>query len=103
MGTSGYALLREFCALFEKKQYLHRNSSLGDRVASCLYEDLFYLDKSPRLHGRIAARTRVLNARNLTVGVVRRRGDGTFGELVPSANRPKCRRTSSCSRSSCYN
>lgn len=85
MGTSGYALFREFRALFEKKQYLHRNSSLGDRVASCLYEDLYHLDKSPKLHGRIAARTRVLNARNLTVGVVRRRGDGTFGELVPSA------------------
>jgi hypothetical protein len=85
MGTSGYALLREFRALFENKPYLHRNSSLGDRVASSLYEDLYHLDKSAKLHERIDAHTRVLNARNLTVGVVRRRGDGTFGELVPSA------------------
>jgi hypothetical protein len=85
MGTSEYALLREFRNLFEGKPYFHRDSSLGDRVASCLYEDLYVLGKSTKFRERIDARSRVLNARNLTVGVARRRGDGTFGELVPTA------------------
>jgi hypothetical protein len=84
MGTSEYALLTEFRSLFEGKPYFHRDSSLGDRVASCLYEDLYVLGKSPKLCERIESRSRVLNARNLTVGVARRRGDGTFGELVPA-------------------
>jgi hypothetical protein len=33
----------------------------------------------------VDSRSRVLNAGNKTVGVPRRRGDGTFGELVPAA------------------
>jgi hypothetical protein len=84
MGMSEYALLREFRSLFESKTYLHRDSSLGDRVAGCLYEDLYALAKSTKLRERIDAHSRVLNVRNLTVGVIRRRGDGTFGELVPT-------------------
>jgi hypothetical protein len=86
MSTEEYALLRTFCELFKGKPYFHRDSSLGDRVASCLYEDLYSLDKSAILRSRIEAGTRVVNARNLTIGVDRRRGDGTFGELVPAAN-----------------
>src|SRR5713226_10384974 len=84
MGTSEYVLLRGFRGLFEGKPYLHRDSSLGDRIASCLYEDLYTLGRSTKLHERIDAGNRVLNARNVTVGIVRRRGDGTFGELVPA-------------------
>src|SRR5208283_3238378 len=80
-----YSLLKEFRSLFEGTQYLHRNSSLGDRVASYLYEDLYALRKSSKLNERIAAGIRVLNTQNRTVGIARRRGDGTFGELVPSA------------------
>jgi len=85
MSDPDYALLRAFRSLFEGRPYLHRDSSLGDRVASYLYEDLYNLGKSARLHERIDVRTRVLNAQNLTVGILRRRGDGTFGERVPSA------------------
>jgi hypothetical protein len=85
MGSPDYALLREFRNLFAGKPYLHRNSSLGDWVASFLYEDLFQLQKSEKLHERILSATRVLNAQNRTVGILRRRGDGTFGELVPVA------------------
>jgi hypothetical protein len=85
MGTSEYALLiRGFRGLFEGKPYLHRDSSLGDRIASCLYEDLYTLGKSTKLRERIDTGNRVLNARNVTVGIARRRGDGTFGELVPA-------------------
>jgi|SRR5208337_192633 len=79
-----YSLLKEFRSLFEGTQYLHRNSSLGDRVASYLYEDLYALRKSSKLNERIAAGVRVLNTQNRTVGIARRRGDGTFGELVPA-------------------
>ncbi|HZQ18611.1 MAG TPA: hypothetical protein VFA90_07805 [Terriglobales bacterium] len=85
MGVSNYELLREFQGLFTGKPYLHRNSSLGDWVASFLYEDLFQLRKSEKLYDRILAGTRVLNAQNRTVGIQHRRGDGTLGELVPVA------------------
>jgi hypothetical protein len=85
MIDSNYAALRVFRSLFEGQSYLHRDSSLGDRVASHLYEDLYSLGKSSKLCERIESRTRVLNAQNLTVGIPRRRGDGTFGERVPAA------------------
>jgi len=80
-----YGVLKAFRSLFDGTQYLHRDSSLGDWVASYLYEDLYKLRKSSKLHKRIAAGIRVLNTQNRTVGIARRRGDGTFGELVPSA------------------
>lgn len=85
MIDSDYALLRVFRSLFEGRPYFHRDSSLGDRVASYLYEDLYVLNKSAKLRDRIDSRNRVLNAQNLTVGILRRRGDGTFGERVPVA------------------
>jgi hypothetical protein len=85
MTDSNYAVLRIFRSLFEGQPYLHRDSSLGDRVASYLFEDLYNLGKSTKLRERIDARSRLLNAQNLTVGVPRRRGDGTFGERVPVA------------------
>ena len=81
-----YGLLKAFRSLFEGKKYLHRDSSLGDWVASYLFEDLYELGKSHRLHERIDTGSRVLNTQNLTVGIARRRGDGTFGELVPAGN-----------------
>ncbi len=85
MTDENYAVLRVFRSLFEGHPYFHRDSSLGDRVASYLYEDLYNLNRSAKLHDRIDARSRVLNAQNLTVGILRRRGDGTFGERVPVA------------------
>jgi len=85
MNPTNYALLNTFRELFEGTAYLHRNSSLGDKVAGCLYEDLYQLNKSSKLRERIEARVRVLNIQNQTVGIPRRRGDGTFGELVPAA------------------
>ena len=77
-------VLEEFRSLFEGKPYLHRDSSLGDRVAVKLYEDLLTLAKSQRLVQRVALRECVVNVRNTTVGKMARRGDGTFGELVPA-------------------
>lgn len=78
-----YRLLDRFRQTFERVRYLHRNSTLGDRIAVELYEDLFDLQKSARLRQRVARADRVVNVRNRPTGIRGRRGDGTFGELVP--------------------
>src|SRR6266404_8944277 len=80
-----FALLTTFKRLFEGTQYKHRDSSLGDLVASMLYEDLVSLGKSDKIAGRVNKHERVVNLANRTVGRPSRRGDGTFGELVPTA------------------
>ena len=80
-----FALLTTFRSLFDGTQYKHRDSSLGDLVASQLYEDLVILGKSERLVNRVKTHERVVNLANKTVGRPSRRGDGTFGELVPTA------------------
>jgi len=80
-----YRLLDRFRSLFEGKVYLHRNSSLGDSVAWCLPEDLYGLNRSLKLNAGVDARTRVLNVQNRLTGINARRGDGTFGELIPHA------------------
>ena len=49
MAIEEYGLLKAFRSLFDGKQYFHRDSSLGDWVASYLYEDLYKLDKSNSL------------------------------------------------------
>lgn len=78
-------LLNTFRSLFEGKPYLHRKSNLGDLVAAEFYEDLVALNKSRKLTERVQAHDRVINLKNTTIGKKARRGDGTFGELVPTA------------------
>ncbi len=85
MSTEQFKLLTTFAELFLGKQYKHRNSGLGDMVASRLYEDLVLLNKSERLTNRVQKKDRVVNLGNKTVGKPGRRGDGTFGEIVPTA------------------
>src|SRR5258708_5241664 len=85
MSDQEYALLRAFRGLFEGTQYLHRKPTLGDFVASQLYEDLVKLNKSVKLTERVHSHERVVNLRNVTIGKPARRGDGTFGEIVPTA------------------
>jgi hypothetical protein len=80
-----FALLQTFKKLFEGTQYKHRDSSLGDLVASQLYEDLIALGKSEKLVERVKKHERVVNLANRAIGRRSRRGDGTFGELVPTA------------------
>jgi hypothetical protein len=80
-----YQLLDTFRSLFDGKPYFHRNSTLGDLVASRLYEDLVALGKSRNLAGRVEGKDRVVNLANKAVGRNSRRGDGTFGEIVPTA------------------
>jgi hypothetical protein len=79
-----FKLLAEFEALFSGVVYLHRISTHGDRVAGYLYEDLFDLARSPKYVARVIDQTRVLNTTNRATGLAARRGDGTFGERVPT-------------------
>ncbi len=85
MSEEKYELLRTFRSLFEGKAYHHRKSNLGDVVASYLYEDLVVLNKSAKLVDRVQHHELVVNLRNVMIGKPARRGDGTFGELVPAA------------------
>ena len=48
------------------------------------YEDLVFINRSPKLIDAVINRKdRVLNVQNKRHGVLARRGDGTFGELIP--------------------
>jgi len=79
-----YRLLTEFRRLFEGKIYKHRASNQGDFVAMQLYEDLVSINRSPKLNdAAINRKDRVLNVQNKRRGVAARRGDGTFGEIIP--------------------
>ena len=78
-----YRVLTEFEGLFAGQPYKHRNSSLGDFVAMHLYEDLVDLGRSTKLEARVSGQNRVLSTANLRQGIRGRRGDGTFGEVVP--------------------
>jgi hypothetical protein len=78
-----YRLLTEFENLFAGKKYIHRDASRGDFVAMHLYEDLAGLNLSSKLLPRIQANNRILSTKNLRQGIKARRGDGTFGEVVP--------------------
>lgn len=48
-----------------------------------LYEDLVTIARSPKLIASVKRRGRVLNVQNRRHGVIARRGDGTFGEIIP--------------------
>ncbi len=78
-----YRLLDEYERVFRGQKYLHRNSSLGDFVAMHLLEDIVALKKSTKLEERVVSGGWVLNTANKRQGVTARRGDGTFGEIVP--------------------
>ena len=54
-------------------------------MASQLYEGLVTINKSAKLVERVQYHERVVNMRNVMTGKPARRGDGTFGELVPAA------------------
>ena len=79
-----YRLLTEFRRLFEGKIYKHRASNQGDFVAMHLYEDLIAIRRSQKLiDAAVHRRDRVLNVQNKRRGVAARRGDGSFGEIIP--------------------
>ena len=82
--TLNYRLLSEIRGLFQRKVYRHRNSTQGDFIAIHLYEDLLTVGRSAKYMRAVAERRdRVLNTQNRRRGIKARRGDGTFGEIVP--------------------
>ncbi len=80
-----FALLRQFEATFRNGPYIHRNSQLGNRIADCMYEDLYAIGMSPKFNEGVDARTHVLNPKGISPGIHARRGDGSFGDLIPGA------------------
>jgi hypothetical protein len=81
--TTGFKLLMAFESLFRGRIYNHRNSSLGNFVATHLYEDLYAGSHSEKFRQRVDSRSCVVNVAGSTRGVKARRGDGTFGTIVP--------------------
>jgi hypothetical protein len=79
-----YRLLETFRELFDGKTFRHRASTQGDQVAIQFFEDLYELGRSQKYLNRVNSRISVLNVANTRVGVPARRGDGTFGEIVPN-------------------
>jgi hypothetical protein len=79
-----FRLLAEFRRLFEGQVYRHRASNQGDFVAIHLYEDLVAINRSQCYRDAVLnRRDRVLNVQNRRRGVLARRGDATFGEIIP--------------------
>jgi hypothetical protein len=79
-----YRLLEQFEAIFVNGPYNHRVSTNGDAVALRLYEDVYTLGRSKAYVSRADERLSVLNMQNRRQGVAARRGDGSFGEVVPN-------------------
>lgn len=78
-----FRLLSEFRRIFDGRMYRHRSARQGDWVAMHLYEDLVAIRRSEKLLTAVERRSSVLNAQNRRRGVEARRGDGTFGEIIP--------------------
>ena len=78
-----YRLLEAFRGSFEGCKYIHRNQGIGNFIASHLYEDLLALDRSQKFVRRVQIDSDVVNTANRIFGRKGRRGDGTFGQLIP--------------------
>lgn len=86
-----YFLLHAFRGLFEGHEYRHRRSNLGDWVAMHFYEDLHALGRSKKYVHRVDTGQSVVNVQNRRQGIKARRGDGSFGEIVPQVDPIKCK------------
>jgi hypothetical protein len=82
---STYSLLRAFEDAFLGHRYSHRNPQVGNRIADHLFEDMYRLAISTRFHEGVDRATHVLNPKGRSPGIRARRGDGSFGDLVPGA------------------
>ncbi len=79
-----YKLIEAFSLVFQGTIYRHRSSTIGDAVAVYLYEDLLELAQSRKLLDRISREEVAVNTGNQIKGKRGRRGDGTFGRIVPN-------------------
>ena len=80
---SNFKLLARFEETFRGRPYLHRNSQLGNRIADYLFDDLYELDTHSRLRSDVDAGRVALNPKGISPGLKARRGDGSFGPIVP--------------------
>lgn len=78
-------LLLAFEAIFRGQPYKHRNQSLGNWVASHLYDDLLNVNRSAKFVEHVQRDRGVRHRDVRVVGSRGRRGDGTFGELLPGS------------------
>lgn len=78
-----FRLLDRFRALFEGRPYRHRASNQGDLVAVHLYEDLITINRSPKFIAEVKEHSPVVNLQNRRRGIRARRGDATFGQIIP--------------------
>ena len=78
-----YKLLTAFENIFSGKVYRHRSSTIGDSIAAYVYEDLLDLGQSKMLLQRVSRNEVAVNTGNQIKGQKGRRGDGTFGRVVP--------------------
>jgi hypothetical protein len=79
-----FKLLQRFEATFRGRVYKHRDSQLGNRIADFIVEDLFDIGHSKKFNERVTARSHVLNPKVQAPGIKARRGDESFGRLVPA-------------------
>jgi hypothetical protein len=78
-----FKLLAQFESTFQHGPYVHRNSQLGNRIADFLFDDLYELDSRSRLRSDVDAGRVALNPKGISPGLKARRGDGSFGPIVP--------------------
>jgi hypothetical protein len=78
-----YKLLIAFENIFSGRVYRHRSSTIGDSIAAYVYEDLVDLGQSSTLLQRLKTNQVAVNTGNQIKGQRGRRGDGTFGRVVP--------------------
>jgi hypothetical protein len=78
-----YRLLTRFEQTFADGPYLHRNSQLGNRIADYLFDDLYALRGDSRLRHDVDGGRVVLNPKGVSPGLKVRRGDGSFGSILP--------------------
>lgn len=79
-----FRLLEAFRRTFEGGPYLHRNSQLGNRVADFLFDDLYELNQSSRFRSDADHDLAALNPKGISPGLKARRGDGSWGPVVPA-------------------
>jgi hypothetical protein len=78
-----YKLLDAFEELFAGKMFRHRASTQGDHLAVQFFEDLYDLKRSSKYVNNVATGLSVVNRENSRQGVKARRGDGSFGQIIP--------------------
>jgi hypothetical protein len=84
-----FKLLEKFEETFRSGPYLHRNSQLGNRIADYLFDDLYLLDAGSKFRRDVDRGVVALNPKGVSPGLKARRGDGSFGPIVPGhAPRP---------------